>query len=142
RASAISACRSPRLRRFRRPTTTTRVMTPAKIAATTTMKATAARVSMTSSGSACRSASWGEDTAGARDSGAAPVRRDVRPGTPRPSLAGQARADDVVGVHDGVSVALLGQEPLPVRGVLGVDGVPRHHGVEARLAAVPLGAQD
>src|SRR5690606_29696931 len=47
----------------------------------------------------------------------------------RPAVAGiipsgslPRRAEHVVGVQDGVRVPLLGQEPLPVRGVLGVDG--------------------
>ena len=47
--------------------------------------------------------------------------------------------EDVVGVDDRVGVALLGQEPLPVGGVLLVDGVAADDGVEVRAASVGLG---
>ena len=43
---------------------------------------------------------------------------------------------DVVGVDDPVGVALLGQEPLPVLGEVGVDGVAGDDRVEARGALV------
>jgi hypothetical protein len=42
---------------------------------------------------------------------------------PRISRSGQRRAEHVVRVHDGVRVPLLGEEGLPLGGVLGVDGV-------------------
>ena len=45
------------------------------------------------------------------------------------------RAEQVVGVPDDISVALLGEEPLPMRGVLGVECVARDHRVEERAAA-------
>ena len=51
-------------------------------------------------------------------------------------VAGQ----DVVGVDDAVGVALLGQEALPVRGVVLVDGVARDDGV-ACTTSVGLGAR-
>ena len=52
---------------------------------------------------------------------------------------GDRRPEDVVGVDDPVRVALLGEEPLPVGGVLGVEGVARDHRVEVGLPAVGLG---
>src|SRR5664280_609252 len=51
------------------------------------------------------------------------------------------RTQQVVGVHDPVRVPLLGQEALPVRGVVGVQGVPRDHRIEMRLTPVTLGPQ-
>ena len=56
-------------------------------------------------------------------------------------LALNRRAQQVVGVADDVAVALLGQKPLPVRGVLGVLAVAGHHRIEHRPAAVGLGPQ-
>jgi enoyl-CoA hydratase/carnithine racemase len=47
----------------------------------------------------------------------------------------------VVGVLDHVAVPLLGEEPLPVRGVLGVQAVTGHHRVEDGAAAVGLGTE-
>ena len=49
---------------------------------------------------------------------------------------------EVLGVDDGVGVALLGQEALPVGGVLLVGGVAGDDRVEVGLAAVLLGAHD
>ena len=49
---------------------------------------------------------------------------------------------EVLGVDDGVGVALLGQETLPVGGVLLVGGVAGDDRVEVGLAAVLLGAHD
>ena len=63
----------------------------------------------------------------------------VRPPSQGPLTS--ARAGQVVGVDDRVRVALLGQEPLPVRGVLRVEGVARDDRVEVRLPPVGLGAQ-
>src|SRR3954470_17392209 len=51
-------------------------------------------------------------------------------------------AGQVVGVDDRVRVALLGEEPLPVSGVLGVEGVAADHRVEVRLTTVGLRPQD
>src|SRR4051795_13197000 len=45
------------------------------------------------------------------------------------------------GVDDRVRVALLGEEALPVGGVLAVEGVAADHRVEVRLPAVGLGPQ-
>ena len=47
----------------------------------------------------------------------------------------------VVGVDDPVRVAVLGQKPLPVRGVIGVQGVSRDDRTEVRLTPVALGPQ-
>src|SRR5687768_4875607 len=52
-----------------------------------------------------------------------------------------ARAGQVGGVDDRVRVALLGEEALPVGGVLAVEGVAADDGVEVRLPAVGLGPQ-
>src|ERR1700738_2487028 len=43
-----------------------------------------------------------------------------------------------VGVADDIPVALPRQEPLPVSGVLGVEGVSRDHRVEERASAAGL----
>src|SRR3954463_11618140 len=56
-------------------------------------------------------------------------------------LARLGRAQDVVRVDDPVGVALLGEEPLPVGGEVGVDGVAGDDGVEVRGAPVTLGSQ-
>ena len=66
----------------------------------------------------------------------APSRRSGR------SRLGDLAGDDVVGVDDPVRVALLGEEPLPVRGEVLVDGVAGDDGVEARGVPVCLGPQD
>src|SRR3712207_5669024 len=72
------------------------------------------------------------------------------PGTGPPSVGGLVHpvgavdptwAGQVGGVDDRVRVALLGEEALPVGGVLGVEGVAADHGVEVRLPAVGLGAE-
>ena len=51
---------------------------------------------------------------------------------------GSAAGEDVVGVDDGVGITLFGQEPLPVRGIVLVDGVAGHHGVEVRGSSTGL----
>src|SRR5664280_870353 len=51
------------------------------------------------------------------------------------------RAQDLVRVDDRVGVPLLGQEPLPVRGVVLVQGVARDDRVEVCRPAVDLGPQ-
>ena len=56
-------------------------------------------------------------------------------------MAGTSGGGDVVGVDDPVGVALLGQEPLPVLGEVGVDGVARDDRVEPCGTLVRLGAQ-
>src|SRR5882757_8123426 len=48
---------------------------------------------------------------------------------------------EVVGVDDGVRVALFGEKALAVGGVLGIEGVATDDGVEMRLPAVVLGPQ-
>ena len=50
-------------------------------------------------------------------------------------------SQDVVRVDDRVGIALLGQEALPVRGIILVDGVPADHRVEVRAATIGFGAQ-
>ena len=55
---------------------------------------------------------------------------------------GSAVLGEVLGVDDGVGVALLGQEALAVGGVLLVGGVAGDDRVEVGLAAVLLGAHD
>ena len=52
-----------------------------------------------------------------------------------------AGVQHVVGVDDPVGVALLGEEPLPVGGEVGVDGVAGDDRVEVRGAPVALGPQ-
>ena len=51
------------------------------------------------------------------------------------------RAEQVVGVGDVVAVTLLGQEALPVCGVVGVQVVAGDNLVEHRAATVVLGPQ-
>jgi hypothetical protein len=53
------------------------------------------------------------------------------------SLSGQC----VLGVHDAVAVPLFGEEALPVGREVSVDGVTRHHGIEARGRPLRLGSQ-
>ena len=54
----------------------------------------------------------------------------TRRSSPEPDAAGLVRraryrgAEQIVGVDDPVGVTLLGQEPLAVGGVVGVQGVP------------------
>jgi hypothetical protein len=50
-------------------------------------------------------------------------------------------SEGVFGVHDAVAIALLGEEPLPVGGEVGVDRVTSDHGVEARRDPLRLGSQ-
>src|SRR4051812_4913157 len=64
------------------------------------------------------------------------------PGSPnRGGAFRNRRAEQVVGVDDRVGVALFGEKPLAVGGVLGVQGVAGDHRVEVRLAAVGLRPQ-
>src|SRR4029077_13165340 len=51
------------------------------------------------------------------------------------------RSECVLGVHDAVAIALLGEEPLPVRGEVGVDGVTSDDGVQPRGHSLRLGSQ-
>ncbi len=48
----------------------------------------------------------------------------------------------VLGVHDPVRVALLGQEPLALSGEILVQRVPRYQGVEPGRTAVLLGTKE
>ena len=57
-----------------------------------------------------------------------PTTAETTSASGRPKSVG---GEGVLGVHDAVAVALLGQEALSVGGELGVHGVPGDHGVEA-----------
>ena len=63
------------------------------------------------------------------------------PVVPHYPTSGRRRPQQVIGVDDPISVALLGKKALPVCGVLGVDGVAGDHRVEPGLAPVALRSQ-
>ncbi len=63
-------------------------------------------------------------------------------GGPRAAIRSGVVRQEFVRVHDPVGVALFGEEALPVGGEVLVDGVAGDDGVEVRLVAVGLGAQD
>ena len=75
-----------------------------------------------------------------------PIRRKptltLIPGAKSRRSAGSDRGPQkVVGVLDDVAVPLLGEEPLPVRGIFGVQAVTGHHRVEDGAATVGLGTE-
>gem|GEM_PF-5631218 len=49
---------------------------------------------------------------------------------------------EIIGIHDGVCVPLLGQETLPMLRKIRIDGIPRHDGVEVRGPSICLRPQD
>ena len=65
----------------------------------------------------------------------------AEPATQRLDLGGLVEGAEVVGVDDAVGVALLGEEALPVRGEVRVDGVAGDDGVEAGGTSVGLGPE-
>ena len=56
-------------------------------------------------------------------------------------LLGSLSSECVLGVHDAVAVALLGEEPLAVGCKVSVNRVTRDYGVEARGRPLRLGSQ-